>query len=276
MDSALDWHTARALLDWQVELGVTEAIAEAPVDRFEAAATRAAEAAAAPAQQAPGTAPGQAAPGAAAVPVAAPDPVAEAERAAAGAADLAALRAAIDAYEHCDLRRGARSLVFSDGAPGARVMVVGETPGREEDRAGKPFVGAAGTLLDRMFEAIGLGRDREGDDGLYVTTVLPWRSQENRDPRPDEIAMFLPFLRRHVELAAPRVVVIMGNVAAQALLNRRGISRLRGQWTEAAGRPALPMLHPTYLLRHPVSKRDAWADLLALKAHLQGTEKDTQ
>ncbi|ETX14844.1 uracil-DNA glycosylase [Roseivivax halodurans JCM 10272] len=260
MDSALDWHTARALLDWQVEMGVTEAISEAPVNRFEAEAERAAQAVAAAAETAPQ-------PGAAA-PVPQEDPVGDAEAAAAAAQDLAALRAAIDAYPHCELRRGARNLVFCDGAPVARVMIVGEAPGREEDLEGRPFVGRAGKLLDRMLAAIGLARDAEGEDAVYITNVLPWRPPNNRDPRPEEIEMMLPFLKRHVALADPDILVIMGNISAQATLGKRGITRLRGHWTEAMDRPALPMFHPAYLLRNPGAKRDAWADLLSLKARL--------
>ncbi|WP_425414325.1 uracil-DNA glycosylase [Salipiger mucosus] len=194
-----------------------------------------------------------------------PDPVEQA-RAMAGAADsLEALREAIAAFEHCELKLGARSLVFCDGAPGARVMIVGEAPGREEDRQGKPFVGRAGQLLDRMLGAIGLSRA----ESVYITNVLPWRPPRNRDPKPDEIAMMTPFLARHIELIDPDLLVIMGNISCDALLGRRGITRLRGQWTEAQGRPALPMFHPAYLLRQPQLKREAWADLLELQAKMK-------
>jgi DNA polymerase len=188
---------------------------------------------------------------------------------AAEAPDLAALREALAAYPWCDLRLGARNLVFSDGDPRARVMIVGEAPGREEDREGRPFVGQAGRLLDRMLAAIGLGRSSEAGDAVYITNVLPWRPPSNRDPEPAELAMMLPFLRRHVELAAPEVLVLMGNHACGAVLGRRGITRLRGQWGEGFGRPALPMLHPAYLLRQPAAKREAWADLLSLAARLE-------
>jgi DNA polymerase len=116
-----------------------------------------------------------------------------------------------------------------------------------------------------MLGAVSL--DRAGT--VYITNVLPWRPPQNRDPRPEEIAMMQPFLRRHIALADPALLVVMGNHAAQALLGKRGITRLRGQWTQAEGRPALPMLHPAYLLRHPPARREAWADMLALKAHLR-------
>ncbi|MGY3437853.1 MULTISPECIES: uracil-DNA glycosylase [unclassified Marinovum] len=245
----------RAALDWQIEAGVIDAIGEASVDRY--AVVPKVEAAPVGAV-APSVAPGVA------VPVAKADPVADARRLAAEAGDLAALQAALAGFEQCDLRRGARNLVFAEGVPGARVMIIGEAPGREEDREGKPFVGAAGRLLDRMLEAIGLRRD----ESVYITNVLPWRPPQNRDPLPGEIAMMRPFVERHVALAAPEVVVLMGNIACDAGLGRRGISRLRGQWGEAFGKPALPMFHPEYLIRQPHFKREAWADLLALRARL--------
>lgn len=149
-------------------------------------------------------------------------------------------------------------------------MVIGEAPGRDEDLEGRPFVGKAGKLLDAMFAAIGMGRERpEPESALYITNVLPWRPPQNRDPEPAEIAMMLPFLTRHVELAAPDVLILMGNHACQALLGRKGITRMRGQWAEALNRPALPMFHPAYLLRNPAAKREAWADLLALQHRLR-------
>ena len=174
-------------------------------------------------------------------------------------------------YPHCDLKMGARNLVFFDGNPAARVMIIGEAPGRDEDMQGKPFVGRAGQLLDRMLAAIGMAR--HADDparAVYITNVLPWRPPQNRDPTPEEIAMLLPFVQRHVELVDPELVVLMGNTSCQAGLGRRGITRLRGTWTQAYGRPALPMFHPAGLLRNPHNKRHAWADLLELQARLEG------
>ena len=250
---------ALALLDWQIALGATEAIGDLPVDRY-ALPERLDRAPARKPQAAPQVAPTL-------VPVLATDPVAEAEAAALAAPDLAALREAMAAFEHCALKRGARNLVFSDGIPGAPVMIVGEAPGRDEDREGRPFVGRAGQLLDRMLAAIDMGRDRE-DAPVYITNVLPWRPPQNRDPSPEEIAIMRPFLMRHIALARPRLLVVMGNISAQALLGKRGITRLRGTWTDAAGLPALPMFHPAYLLRNPPAKREAWADLLELKARL--------
>ncbi|MDR9484535.1 MAG: uracil-DNA glycosylase [Sediminimonas sp.] len=264
MDSGLDYHMAKALLEWQVELGATEAILDAPVDRFALDP--------APAKPAPAAAASAAAPPA---PVAEVDPVEEARKLAAAAPDLEALRVALSGFTHCDLRRGARNLVFADGVAGARVMIIGEAPGRDEDREGRPFVGRAGQLLDRMLAAIGLSRAPEQpSDGVYITNVLPWRPPQNRDPTPQEIAMMVPFMRRHVELAAPEIVVLMGNISCQAGLGQRGITRLRGHWTQAYGAPALPMFHPAYLLRKPHAKREAWADLLSLQARLRDGGQD--
>ena len=260
MRPEIDAATARALLDWQLEMGVDCAVGPAPVDRFGLPDRM-------PAPAAPATP--AAAPAAEALRAAPDDPVAAAEAAADGAQDLPALREALARYPHCELRLGARSLVFADGDPRARVMIVGEAPGRDEDREGRPFVGQAGRLLDRMLDAIGM--DRAHDDpgrSVYITNVLPWRPPQNRDPEPAEAAMMLPFLRRHVALADPEVLVLMGNHACQAVLGRKGITRLRGQWTEGLGRPVLPMLHPAYLLRQPHAKRQAWTDLLELAARL--------
>lgn len=248
---------AKAALEWQLAMGVDEAILDAPVDRYSL-------------PDAPEKPVAQAAP---LVPLAAEeiDAVAIAKAAAKAAGDLDGLKAALAAFEHCELKRGARQLVFADGQPTARVMIVGEAPGRDEDIQGKPFVGRAGQLLDRMFDCIGLSRQTpDSEAALYITNVLPWRPPSNRDPKPDEIAMMLPFLERHVELIAPDIIVAMGNHACMALLGRQGITRLRGNWAKALERPVLPMFHPAYLLRNPIAKREAWADLLALKAKLKG------
>lgn len=250
-------HQALDQLLWQIELGADEAICDAPVDRYaledtsqKPAAPQAAAASMATAQETV-------------------DTVAEAGRAAASAGSLEELRHALGAFEHCALKRGARNLVFSDGQAGAPVMIVGEAPGRDEDREGRPFVGRAGQLLDRMLDAIDMGRARS-DGPVYITNVLPWRPPQNRDPSSEEIAMMRPFVLRHIALAQPQAVVIMGNISAQALLGKRGITRLRGSWTEVAGVAALPMFHPAYLLRSPEKKREAWADLLSLKARFTG------
>lgn len=263
MGEALDYHAALAALDWQIELGATEAIGETPVNRYDL--PDAAPKGPKPSATAPVAAPAQAAP-----PPGAGDAVEVARAAAAAAQDLGGLAAAMAAYEHCDLKKGARNLVFADGNPVARVMIIGEAPGREEDETAKPFVGRAGQLLDRMLDAIGMARDHaDAERAVYITNVLPWRPPQNREPKPDEIAMMMPFLKRHVELAGPDLIVPMGNISCLALLGRKGITRLRGSWTEAFGRPALPMFHPAYLLRNPHAKREAWHDLLMLQARLR-------
>ncbi len=267
MDSPLDHPTARALLDWHIELGATEAICDQPIDRY-------ALSSAATAQPVPDA---EAAKAIAPPPAreARPDPVAEARMAAEQASTLDALRAAMAHFPHCELKRGARNLVFSDGNAQARVMIIGEAPGREEDRQGKPFVGRAGQLLDRMLDAIGLNRHaQDPSEAVYITNVLPWRPPQNRDPNAQEIAMLLPFVQRHVALIRPQVVVLMGNISCQAALGRGGITRLRGQWVDAYDTPALPMFHPAYLLRNSAAKREAWADLLELKSCLLASETE--
>lgn len=256
MDSQIDYWTARALLDWQVELGVTEAISETPIDRFALEAKPVAAKPAKPAMVKATSTPDV-------------DPVEVAKSAAAGANTLQDLQSAIAAFGHCDLQRGAHNLVFSDGSPTSRVMVIGEAPGREEDLQGVPFVGQAGDLLDKMFAAIAMARSAEGVAGIYLTNVLPWRPPQNRDPKPEEVAMMRPFVERHIALAKPDLIVLMGGIACQALLGQRGMTRLRGTWKEVAGIPALPMFHPDYLLKNPHSKRAAWADLLSLQARLR-------
>lgn len=261
MESVFDPQIALAQLAWQIDLGATEALSETPVNRYELPDT-----AAKPKQPATpvqtSVKPAQTALAGAAV---------EDARAAANAApDLASLRAAMGGFKHCDLKRGARNLVFADGSPTARVMIIGEAPGRDEDQQGKPFVGRAGQLLDRMLAAIDMDRTAEiVDKAVYITNVLPWRPPQNREPKPEEIAMLLPFVQRHVDLVNPDVIVLMGNISCQAALGRRGITRLRGTWVEAYGKPALPMFHPAYLLRSPHAKREAWADLLDLRARLK-------
>lgn len=259
MESQLDWHSARALLEWQVELGATEAILDAPVDRFslETKAPKPAPVTAPAAQAAVQQASAQ------------PDPAQIAKQMAETAGSLDALQAALAGFEYCELKRGARNLVFSDGNPAAQVMIVGEAPGRDEDQQGKPFVGRAGQLLDKMLAAIGLDRQsQEPANAAYITNVVPWRPPQNREPSPDEIAMLTPFLLRHIALINPTVVVAMGNISCQALLGKRGISKLRGQLQNSRDIDVIPMFHPAYLLRNPSAKKLAWADLLMLKAKL--------
>ena len=264
-----DWHAALAALAWQYDLGVEDVVLDAPLNRYDLPeATRPA------APRADGSPPGPAARPTMPAPLPSPpsvDVVAAAREAAGRADSLEALRAALAGFEHCDLKRGARNLVFGDGNPAARVLILGEAPGRDEDMAGRPFVGAAGQLLDRMFAAIGLSRSNpDTQAALYITNVMPWRPPGNRDPEPGEIAMMVPFVERHIALVDPDVIVVMGNTPLAALTGQRGILKARGTWAAAMGKPLLPMTHPAYLLRNPAAKREAWADLLALQARLRG------
>jgi uracil-DNA glycosylase len=255
------WQAAVQALAWQAELGAVDPIGDVALNRYDLAVEVARKAA--PMAEV-------AAPAVAAAPVQV-DAVAVAQAMADAAGDLASLRAAVAAFDHCDLKRGARNLVFADGNPAARVLVLGEAPGVNEDRAGLPFVGEAGQLLDRMFAAIGHARTSpDPARSLYITNVLPWRPPENRDPSPDEIAMFRPFVLRHIALADPDMIVTMGNTPLMCLFGEKGILRARGNWREVLGKPVMPMTHPAYLLRNPEAKREAWADLLSLQARLRG------
>lgn len=260
----LDPETALAMLSWQVDLGATEAIGDAPVNRYdvvvEAKAAKPTAKAIIPTPQS-------------SVAEQVVEGIAIAKQLAAGAQDLIGLKAAMESFESCELKKGARNLVFADGNPAARVMIVGEAPGRDEDREGLPFVGKAGQLLDNMLKAIGMSRQSEdGQSSVYITNVVPWRPPQNRDPSDEEMAMLRPFLHRHIALVNPEILIPMGNIACQALLGKRGITRMRGAWDKFGELPALPMFHPAYLLRTPAAKRETWADLLAIKAKLKRSE----
>src|SRR5215469_1041083 len=249
-----------ATLNWLVEAGADEAIADAPVNRL-----------AAKAQAAPVPVPASRP----AVPVPAPAPTAGdaiggAMAAAASATTLAELQAALEAFDGCGLRRTATNTVFADGVAHAPVMLIGEAPGRDEDRIGKPFVGRAGQLLDKMLAAIGLDRKTNA----YITNVINWRPPDNRDPSPEEAAACLPFLRRHIELAAPQIIILLGAVAARHVVGvSDGIMKLRGRWMEyrVGNRmvPLMPTLHPAYLLRQPAHKKLAWRDLQSVRDRLE-------
>jgi len=184
------------------------------------------------------------------------------------ASDLAALRHAMENFEGCGLKAGARNMVFGVGDPNPRIMLIGEAPGAEEDRTGEPFVGRAGQLLDRMLGAIGLERSE-----IYITNVIPWRPPGNRTPTRQENEICRPFLERHIELVDPKVIVLLGGSSTKTMLDTSdGITRLRGTWRDlnvnGKSYAALPTLHPAYLLRQPGQKRLAWQDLLALKTRL--------
>jgi uracil-DNA glycosylase len=255
--TATERKTVQALLDWYEAMGADDAIGEAPVDRFApAAAPRPRPAAATEAPSPP-------------IRVSAPAPKAgPGADEAVKAASLVELEALVARFEGCALKRTAKSLCFARGRDGARVMFIGEAPGRDEDLQGKPFVGRAGQLLDRMLGAIGLG-----EDDVYITNTVYWRPPGNRTPTPEEVEACAPFLARQIELNAPDVLVLLGNAAAQSLLGlNEGIMRLRGKWLiYASGEreiAALATLHPAYLLRNPEAKRLAWRDMLALKERL--------
>src|SRR6266851_1558854 len=259
-----------ALLRWYVDQGLDEAIGEEAVDRF-AAPQPAPAAAAAPLVRAP--TPIRAPPPAprAPVPLESPQLVEDARALAERCTSLAELEAAVRAFEGCALKRTAKNTVFADGTPGAPVMIVGEAPGADEDRLGKPFVGVSGQLMDRMMEAIGLTRA----GGFYITNILFWRPPGNRTPTLAEQAMCLAFTRRHIELAKPKLLVLAGGVSAKAVLDTTdGIMRLRGKWAsyrlgDGTEIPTMPTFHPAYLLRTPASKRQSWQDLLAIDKKLK-------
>ncbi|PHK93145.1 uracil-DNA glycosylase [Pseudoroseomonas rhizosphaerae] len=274
-----------AALRLQLDWGMDEALAEAPLDRLAAPPPRRA----AP-EQVSSAAP---APGAALAPRAArraaapslppgappPQPVLAAAGLAAAAHSLEALREAMREVP-TPLRDTATNLVFGDGNPDSGLMFIGEAPGGDEDRLGRPFVGVSGQLLDRMLASIGLDRAAEEPArAFYITNILPWRPPGNRTPTDAEIAQFLPLVLRHIALVRPRHVVMLGGVSAKALLRaKEGITRLRGRWHDlaldgaggAGTLPALPTLHPAYLLRNPAAKREAWSDLLLLRRTLDG------
>ncbi len=263
-----------AALNFYIDAGVDEVIGSEPVDRF-------AESKVVPAEPAPAPALAPARPPASSRPASRPSRQAQTEAEAsarglaAGASDLAALRAVMEGFDLCPLKKTAANTVFGVGNPAAEVMLIGEAPGADEDRQGQPFVGVSGQLLDRMLASIGLDRN-----SVYITNMLAWRPPGNRKPTLEETTMCLPFIRRHIELVGPKILVFVGGTSATTLLERRdGITRLRGRWyayppnnegaDDASAIAAIPIFHPAYLLRNPGLKRQAWIDLLAIKARLQ-------
>jgi len=185
-------------------------------------------------------------------------------------ADLDQIRQTLLHFDACPLQRTATNLVYYDGNPKARVMFIGEAPGRDEDEQGKPFVGRSGQLLDRMLAAISLSRHSvDPDTSAFITNVIYWRPPGNRKPTDAETLMCMPFVLRTIELAAPELIVCLGATPAQRLLGMtEGILKARGAWRDFRGRPVLPTLHPAYLLRQPAQKRLAWRDFLSLKRRL--------
>jgi DNA polymerase len=268
---------ARAALRWLADMGADEMIGDRSVNRYAAAQSAPPDPPAATLPPPAIAVPQPARPAVAAAPaLLAPAQGAEDAREAAGsAATLDELRAKLEAFEGCALKFTATNTVFSDGHPDAEVMFIGEAPGVEEDRQGRPFVGASGQLLDRMLAAIGLSRQGHGAAGAYISNVLFWRPPGNRSPTTAEIAACLPFIRRHIELAQPKVLVYLGGISAKAMLDTQlGITRLRGRWTDFSSPgldraiPAMATFHPAYLLRTPGQKREAWTDFLSIKKKL--------
>ena len=271
---------ARDILAFYAEAGVDVAVGETPNDHLagdpapspsvpvQTAAPALAPAAPDPARRAmPSTLPLPAAP-APTAPPGADAAVMAAREAARSAKTMDELRAILEGFEGCALKATASRLVFADGNPQARVMFVGEAPGRDEDIEGLPFVGRSGKLLDRMLGAIGLDRTK-----VYIANIVPWRPPGNRTPTPVETQICLPFLLRQIELCAPDIVVTMGNPSTQTLLQTSdGITRTRGRWFafKSGDRDikVMPTFHPAFLLRSPLQKRFAWRDFLAIKKAL--------
>jgi uracil-DNA glycosylase len=276
-DLPSDRDALQALLDFHVEAGVDLALDETPHNRFAEPKAERAPAKAPPPAPASKASPAPSAPSPRALPKAAagaPEEVASmAREQARHAQSLEELEAILAGFDGCALKFSAKNLAFADGNPEGRVMLVGEAPGADEDRIGKPFMGRSGQLLDRMLATIGLDRSH-----VYVANIVPWRPPGNRTPTPQEVAICKPFITRQIELASPEFVLCLGGPAAQNLLGiKDGILRTRGRWftykTED-GREirALPTLHPAYLLRQPLQKRLGWRDFQALRRALDGRE----
>lgn len=263
-------------LAWHLDVGADEAMQDTPNDRTAAAAAILKSPVAAVAAVPPP------------VPLSGGEIIGTAQarldaaKMAAGCNTLAELKDAIAAFDGLAIKKTAMNMVFSDGNPAARVMLVGEAPGADEDRQGQPFVGVSGQLLDRIFKSIGLARTEEDPaKSLYISNVLNWRPPGNRTPTPAEIDMSLPFIERHIALVNPKVLILCGGVAAKGLLGSgESISKLRGKFhgyrpltpgvsSNSDSIPAIATYHPAYLLRTPSQKKLVWADMLMLREYLE-------
>ncbi len=279
-----------AALEWQISIGADEALADHPVDRTVSAA-KVLQSLTANDTELQTTSPSAIR----SVPIMPPPAVesgadilgtaqarVEAAKLAASCQNLEELRAAIAGFEGLAIRKTATNMVFSDGNPQARVMLVGEAPGADEDRAGKPFVGVSGQLLDKILHCIGLARTGDGpENAVYISNILNWRPPGNRTPSPAEIDISLPFIERHIALVQPKVLILCGGVSAKGLLGSGdSISKLRGKFhdyrpvTEGVSEntspiPAIATYHPAYLLRTPSQKAMVWSDMLLLKSRLE-------
>ncbi len=254
------------LLQWYADVGVDEAIGDEALHRIRIVEKTIATS--------PSVIPiAQILPASLAAPVAPPPPVpgtiealGEAKTLAAAAKTLDELKTAIEGFQGLSIKRTASNIVFADGVPTAKVMLVGEAPNADEDRAGRPFTGINGQLLDKMLGAIGLSRE----ENVYITNVLNWYPPGGRPASDAEVALSLPFVQRHIELVNPAVLVCVGGMATKALMeSAQSIMRLRGKWLEYSKTPAMALFHPSYLLGSPAQKGLAWADLLMLKAKLK-------
>lgn len=260
-------YSATQLLKWYVEIGIDEALEEQPINRFiSQAATENKEVD--PMRVDPAdTTPKSKGP----VELVSRSETTKSAHATARAADtLETLRDAMSAFEGCPLKQTAKNLVFGNGPASSKFMLIGEAPGAQEDREGRPFVGPAGQLLERMLKAISIERS-----DVYITNILPWRPPGNRTPTDSEIAACVPFIERQIELVAPEVLILIGGVSAKTLLGTtQGIMRTRGKWLEykregrLAAIPARAILHPAYLLRSPAQKRETWMDLLEIQQRM--------
>jgi DNA polymerase len=259
--------SARDLLAFYTDAGVDALVQETPVDRFADDTPAQAASARAPAPR-PAAAPAAMPVAAAQAPAAPEEAALSARELAHGAKTLDELKELLRGFDGCALKQTATQLVFADGNPKARVMFVGEAPGRDEDIEGLPFVGRSGKLLDRMLAAIGLDRG-----SVYIANIIPWRPPGNRTPTPQESAICLPFIRRQIELVDPDIVVCLGGPSSQTLLGiKDGITKARGRWydydTGQRRIRAMATFHPAFLLRSPLQKRLAWRDFLAVKKAL--------
>lgn len=250
-----------SLLRWYVDSGVDETIGDETLDWFALS-------------EKPGQKPGSrnlSAPAQKAAAMASVEQIAaEAEQLAASCTSLDELNAAIKSFDGCRLKKTATHTVFCDGNPDSSIMLIGEAPGVDEDRQGKPFVGTSGQLLDKMFAAIDLSRGKD----FYIANILPWRPPGNRSPTAEEVTICLPFIKRHIEIFDPKLIILLGGISAHSLLNSTvGITRLRGKWLDydlkGSKIPVCPLYHPDYLLRQPKAKGDTWRDLLEIKARIK-------
>ncbi len=277
--TALNASQVKALMRWYVDAGVDETVSETPTNWFEvtrklAEARAAAKAETTPPSKSPAPRKFSRAPAKPAdigLPMGAEEAIKDARGLAASASTVAKLGEAIVGFGGCPLKKTATNTCFIDGNPDAKILLIGEGPGAEEDRQGKPFVGPSGVLLDKMLASIDLNRER-----VLISNTVFWRPPGNRTPTTSEAAMCMPFVERLIELVTPDVLIVLGGAAAKVLLNEaQGIGRLRGRWFDYGSEtrekpiPAMALFHPAYLLRSPAQKKEAWGDLLMLRERLE-------